>query len=45
MKLFKDLRGLLEIKRRTVNQGGNDGLIGYQNTQARGYDNFIVRDW
>ena len=42
VKLFKDLRHLLEIKKR--NLGGNDGMVGYQDTQARGFDRFVVRD-
>jgi hypothetical protein len=24
---------------------GGDGLVGYQDTQARGFDRFVVRDW
>ena len=28
MKLFKDLRALLDVKRKTVTEGG-DGLVGY----------------
>ena len=43
MRLYKDLRMLLEAKQRTVSQGG-DGLVGYQDTQARGFDRFVVRD-
>lgn len=43
MKLFKDLRQLLEFKRKTVAEGG-DGLVGYQDTQAQGFDRFVVRD-
>jgi len=43
VKLFKDLRALLDIKRRTLVQGGNDGL-GYQDTQAHGLDRFVVRE-
>lgn len=43
-KLFKDLRSLLEIKRRTVLNGGGDGMVGYQDTDARGFDRFVVRD-
>jgi hypothetical protein len=43
-KLFKDLRTLLEMKRRSVAQGGNDGMIGYQDTQAKNFDRFVVRD-
>ena len=44
MKLFRDLRALLDVKRKTVAEGG-DGLVGYQDTQARGFDRFVVRDW
>lgn len=43
MKVYKDLRQLLDVKRKTVTQGG-DGLVGYQDTQARGYERFVVRD-
>jgi hypothetical protein len=43
MRLYKDLRMLLDAKQRTVAQGG-DGLVGYQDTQARGFDRFVVRD-
>jgi hypothetical protein len=43
MKLFRDLRALLDVKRKTVAEGG-DGLVGYQDTQARGFDRFVVRD-
>jgi hypothetical protein len=41
--LFKDLRTILELKRKSLLQGG-DGLVGYQDTQARGFDRFVVRD-
>ena len=44
MKIFKDLRYLLEAKSRTAANGG-DGLVGYQDTQARGFDRFVVREW
>lgn len=44
MKIYKDLRALLEVKNKTLSQGG-DGLVGYQDTQARGFDRFVVRDW
>ena len=44
VKLFKDLRSLLEMKRRSVIQGGNDGMIGYQDTQAKNFDRFVVRE-
>lgn len=44
VKLFKDLRGLLEIKRRTLVQGVDDGLRGYQDSQAHGFDRFVVRE-
>jgi len=43
MKIFKDLRYLLDVKTRTAANGG-DGLVGYQDTQARGFDRFVVRD-
>lgn len=43
MQLFKDLRSLLDVKRKTVAEGG-DGLVGYQDEQARGFDRFVVRD-
>ena len=43
MKIFKDLRYLLEAKSRTAANGG-DGLVGYQDTQARGFDRFVVRE-
>jgi len=44
MKIFKDLRYLLDVKTRTAANGG-DGLVGYQDTQARGFDRFVVREW
>jgi hypothetical protein len=43
MTLFRNLQSLLEIKRKTVAEGG-DGLVGYQDSQAQGYDRFVVRD-
>lgn len=43
MSLFKNLRALLDIKRKTQAEG-NDGLVGYQDSQAQGYDRFVVRD-
>lgn len=42
MRVFKDLRALLEVKSRA--NGGGDNLVGYQDNQARGYDRFVVRD-
>jgi len=42
MRIFKDLRYLLDVKTRTGANG--DGLVGYQDTQARGFDRFVVRD-
>jgi hypothetical protein len=44
VKLFKDLRTLLEVKRRIALSGGGDGMIGYQDTGARGFDRFVIRD-
>ena len=43
MQLFKDLRQLLEVKRKTV-ADTNEGMIGYEDTGARGFDRFVVRD-
>jgi len=43
MQLFKDLQNLLKAKRATVTQSG-DGMVGYEDTQARGFDRFVVRD-
>ena len=43
MSLFQSLKQLLEIKRRTAKEGG-DGLVGYQDTNAQGFDRFVVRD-
>ena len=43
MSLYKDLRTLLDAKMRTGAQG-EDGLVGYQDTQARGFDRLVVRD-
>ena len=45
MSQFKNLKQLLEIKRKTGKEGG-DGLVGYEDTnaQAQGYDRFVVRD-
>lgn len=43
MRLFKNLRAILDVKRKTLAEGG-DGLVGYQDSQARGYDRFVVRD-
>lgn len=43
MSLFKNLKKLLEIKRRTGNEGVDDGL-GYHDNNAKDYDRFVVRD-
>jgi hypothetical protein len=43
MSLFKNLEALLAVKRKTIAEGG-DGLLGYQDSQARGFDRFVVRD-
>lgn len=43
MSSFKNLRALLDVKRRTVAKG-EDGYVGYQDTQAKGFDRFVVRD-
>ena len=45
MGLFKNLKSLLEVKRRTAKDGGADaGMIGYQDSNAQGFDRFVVRD-
>jgi len=45
MTLFKNLKALLEVKRRTAKDGGADaGMIGYQDSNAQGFDRFVVRD-
>ena len=45
MTLFKNLRALLEVKRRTAKEGGaGDGMVGYQDTSAQGFDRFVVRE-
>lgn len=43
MNLFKNLKMLLEVKRRTAKEN-QDGLVGYQDTNAQGFDRFVVRD-
>lgn len=44
VKLFKDLRSLLEIKRRSLQQDRADGMVGYQDKNAVGFDRFVVND-
>lgn len=44
VQLFRNLKMLLEIKRKVATQGGNDGYVGYEDTQARGFDRFVVRE-
>jgi len=45
MRLFKNLKQLLEVKRKTAKEGGADGgLVGYQDTNAQNFDRFVVRD-
>jgi len=43
MSLFKNLKKILEVKKRTV-KGGGEQLAGYEDTDARGFDRFVVRD-
>jgi len=43
MKSFRNLQNLLEIKRKTVADRG-DNLVGYQDNAAQGYDRFVVRE-
>ena len=44
MSLFKNLKGLLEVKRRTAKEGPDGDLVGYQDSNAQGFDRFIVRE-
>ena len=44
VKLFKDLKTLLELKKSSVISGYNDGMVGYQDTKAKGFERFVVRD-
>lgn len=44
VRLFKDLRTLLDIKKKVLLRGDGDGMIGYNDTQAVGIDRFVVRD-
>jgi len=43
MELFKNLKKILEVKKRTLRQSGEQ-LAGYEDTDARGFDRFVVRD-
>lgn len=43
MHLFRNLQALLQVKRKTVAEG-DSGMIGYQDSQAQGYDRFVVRE-
>ena len=43
MNLFKNIRAILEVKRRTLKQAGEQ-LAGYEDTNAQGFDRFVVRD-
>ena len=43
MQLFTNLKHLLKVKAKTAKEGG-DGLVGYQDTNAQGFDRFVVRD-
>ena len=43
MTLFKNLRAILEVKRKTAKQGGEQ-LAGYEDVNAQGFDRFVVRD-
>jgi len=44
MSLFRNLKQILEVKRRTVKEGPDGDLVGYQDTNAQGFDRFVVRD-
>lgn len=43
MSLFSNLKQLMEVKRRAGKDGEGD-LIGYQDSNAQGFDRFVVRD-
>ena len=43
MSLFKNLKKLLEIKKRVGNEGADDGL-GYHDNNAKDYNRFVLRD-
>ena len=43
MEFFKNLKKILEAKKRTSKHGGEQ-LAGYEDTDARGFDRFVVRD-
>lgn len=44
MSLFRNLKSLLDVKRKTVKEGPDGDLVGYQDTNAQGFDRFVVRD-
>jgi hypothetical protein len=43
VKLFRDLRALLEVKMNCLRSGGDDGL-GERDDKAVNYDRFVLRD-
>ena len=43
MDMFKSLKHLLVAKAKAAKEGG-DGMIGYQDENAQGFDRFVVRD-
>ena len=43
MTMFRNLKQLLVIKAKAAKEGG-DGMIGYQDENAQGFDRFVVRD-
>ena len=43
MTMFKNLKQLLLSKAKAAKEGG-DGMIGYQDENAQGFDRFVVRD-
>lgn len=44
MTLFKNLKQILEVKRKTVKDGPDTDLMGYADNNAQGFDRFVVRD-
>lgn len=44
VKLFSDLQKILEVKKHVLQHGGGDGMMGYEDKAASGYERFVVRD-
>lgn len=44
MSMFKNLKALLAVKAKAAKDGDDQGMIGYQDSNAQGFDRFVVRD-